>query len=389
MSHRRTKVLAALAVAALALVVFSSIGVAQESPPFPEADSVGLASQDVAPGWEHAVSAEPDLVGVKWSGDPGSEFTVEVQRGTEEWETVSSVGRVDNGPDPNSSEAAHADASATTTNASEPVWVGNDVSAVRVRLDDGAADNVDLQTVDAATPTTPAHSALVVGRVSGWILLAGAVLGLIIVSRRWLVLLVVAALAMAGCVDPGASVPSSIVLRSSWGNDLPWSCYGYPEYSQTVTQAIVHHTVNSNDYTPEDAPNMIRAIWGYHVYTLGYCDIAYNFLIDKYGKVYEGRLGGIENAVVGAHSLNNNYSTTGIALLGTYTTVEPPPGTVASLKNLIAWKFQVHHLDFNQDAMIIGHRDVYATECPGQAVYNLLPSIRADVRARMNSPPAG
>ena len=169
-------------------------------------------------------------------------------------------------------------------------------------------------------------------------------------------------------------------MRSSWGGDLPWACEGLPEWTPTIDKAIVHHTVNSNDYQPADSTKMLRAIWGYHVFTLGYCDIAYNFLLDKFGTKFEGRLGGIENATVGAHSLNNNYRTTGIAMLGTHTTVQPPAVELQALIDVIVYKFKVHKLDGKSDNQIVGHRDVTATECPGEAAYKTLPLIRFVVR---------
>jgi hypothetical protein len=175
------------------------------------------------------------------------------------------------------------------------------------------------------------------------------------------------------------------VPRSQWAPDLPWNwdaCPGGPEYTY-VANAIVHHTVNSNNYGPGDAVGIMRGIWAYHVQSLGYCDIAYNFIIDNYGVPYEGRLGGIDAPVLGAHAINWNTGTTGIAILGTFTSVLPGGGALGTLENLIRWKFKIHGVNpFDIDyAHILGHRDTSATECPGDALYNYLPNTRNNVKA--------
>jgi hypothetical protein len=387
----RTKLLGALAAVALVLVVGTSIGAAQETPPLPKVDEVPLAGAVTTPGGEDTVAVDSNLVGVQWDGDPAAEFSVEVQHADGAWETIGDVGRADNGPDPGTKDAARA--ATVAENASEPVWVGDDAQAVRVALAEdapaAATDDVTLQTVDAETVGGPVHSTLIAGRISGWVLLAGAVVGLLVTSRRGRVMLVagaVGAVALTGCVASSSPPPpAGMVMRSSWGGDLPWACEGLPEWAPTIDKAIVHHTANSNSYQPSDSTKMLRAIWGYHVFTLGYCDIAYNFLLDQFGTPFEGRLGGIENATVGAHSLNNNVGTTGIAMLGTYTTEQPPAVELQALIDVITWKFQVHKLDGKSDKQIIGHRDVNATECPGEAAYKTLPLIRFVVRQNLEA----
>jgi hypothetical protein len=213
-----------------------------------------------------------------------------------------------------------------------------------------------------------------------------------VVRRRRALAVVIATVVLVGtaCMptkDGGAtrSIPDGIVPRSQWAPDLGWNssaCPGGPEYAY-VANAIVHHTVNSNNYGPGDAAGIMRGIWAYHVQSLGYCDIAYNFIIDNYGVPYEGRLGGIDQPVIGAHALNWNKGTTGIAILGTFSSVLPSGGALGTLENLIRWKFEIHGVNpFDVDyAHILGHRDTFATECPGDALYNYLPFTRGNVKA--------
>jgi hypothetical protein len=239
-------------------------------------------------------------------------------------------------------------------------------------------------------PTGPTK--LGVGQGLAGAALASLVIAFIVRRRRVLAIIVVALVALAACAptkDGGgggsSSIPGGIVSRESWGGDLGWNwaaCPNGPEYTW-VGAAIVHHTVNNNNYGPGDSVPMIRGIWAYHVNTLGYCDIAYNFVIDNYGTPFEGRRGGIDQPVLGAHSLNHNQGTTGIAILGTFTGAPPSGVTEGILSDLIRWKFKIHGVNpFEENAAhIYGHRDVFATECPGQALYNDLPNIRWAVKA--------
>ena len=109
--------------------------------------------------------------------------------------------------------------------------------------------------------------------------------------------------------------------------------------------AFVHHTASGNSYSRSQAPAVVRAIYYYHVKGAGFNDLGYNFLIDRFGTVYEGRYGGVSEGVVGAHTLGFNTSSTGVALMGTFTSSPPPSAALTSLKKLLAWKLDVHHVD--------------------------------------------
>jgi flagellar hook assembly protein FlgD len=190
----------------------------------------------------------------------------------------------------------------------------------------------------------------------------------------------------------------TIVLRSQWGADEDWRT-GSPDFAP-LKMAFVHHTAGSNSYAASDAPAIVRGIYYYHTHTLGWSDIGYNFLIDRYGVIYEGRYGGITNAPIGAHVLGFNTSSTGISVMGTFSTVQPPSAAVTSLKRLLAWKLDVHHVNPLAKAemlcrttqkytegqivtfpVISGHRQANWTACPGDAFYALLPAVRSSVGA--------
>jgi hypothetical protein len=135
-----------------------------------------------------------------------------------------------------------------------------------------------------------------------------------------------------------------IVKRSGWGADLAGGgCppRGPPEYG-TVQAAVIHHTVNANDYTPEEAPSIVLGICRFHLYGNGWNDIGYNALVDRYGTLYEGRAGGLKQPVVGAQAQGFNSETTSIASIGDHTSETPTPEAQGSIIRYLAWKMAVN-----------------------------------------------
>ncbi|MGW7691556.1 peptidoglycan recognition protein family protein [Streptomyces asiaticus] len=199
--------------------------------------------------------------------------------------------------------------------------------------------------------------------------------------------------ANAGAARYSAPRPS-IVTRAGWGADEKIRETGHV-YSKTVKVAFIHHTVTGNNYSCSQAPSVVRSIYRYHVKSLGWRDYGYNFTIDKCGKIYEGRSGGVTKAVRGAHTLGFNTNSMGIAVLGTFTSKKPSAKAVKAVAKLTAWKlglFQRNprgttHLvsgggnKYKKGAnvklhVIAGHRDGFATECPGKRLYEKLGSVR-------------
>jgi flagellar hook assembly protein FlgD len=148
----------------------------------------------------------------------------------------------------------------------------------------------------------------------------------------------------------------------------------------------------------------VRAIYAYHTKSLHWSDIGYNFLIDRFGTIYEGRYGGVSRGVIGAQAGGFNTGSTGIAVLGTFIDQAPPTETINALERLLAWKLGVSGLDPAGSAtltcgltdkyvlgtnvtfpVIAGHRQANYTECPGDAFYALLPAIRSAVAERIGS----
>ena len=95
-----------------------------------------------------------------------------------------------------------------------------------------------------------------------------------------------------------AALQPTIITRAQWGADE--SLRGSTTLSSTVKAITIHHTAGSNTYTQDTAAAQIRGIYAYDTKTLGWADIAYNFLVDKWERIYEGRAGSITKAVRGA-----------------------------------------------------------------------------------------
>ncbi len=191
----------------------------------------------------------------------------------------------------------------------------------------------------------------------------------------------------------GLPLMPRIVTRKQWGADesLGDTCWA-PRLGRSFKAVFVHHTAGSNTYTRRESPSIVRGIYAYHTQSRGWCDIGYNFLVDRYGTVYEGRAGGIRKPVRGAHSGDYNVDSTGISLMGEFTSTAPTAAMKSALVDLVAWRLGtayrsgVGHAYINgkRFAQISGHRDAMATACPGQVVYDWLPTLRRKVHQRLD-----
>jgi N-acetylmuramoyl-L-alanine amidase-like protein/repeat uncharacterized protein DUF346 len=310
-----------------------------------------IALQHAAPGsvMRLRMPIEASMVGFDWDGR--REGTVRVRAltpsGWSPW--FESEGELEDGPDLSSPEYR-------ARTSSNPVWLGEGVRDIEVRA--GDLPGLRLHVV---------HADL------GW---------------------------RAPAISPAAAdVPQpAIISRAAWGADESWRNCG-PNYSDRVRYAIVHHTVTGNTYSQDEAAAVIRSIYHYHTHGNGWCDIGYNFIVDRYGRVYEGRYGGIARPVLGAQAQGFNWQSTGVALLGTDTLSSEAR---SALVKLLAWKLDWHQIDPTAQIQVTsngsdkypegtvvtvntisGHRDVYLTACPGEAIYGQLPQIRNDVAAEI------
>jgi hypothetical protein len=281
----------------------------------------------------------------------------------------------------------HAPDTGTGERASDPVWTGG-------------SDELQLRLAHAPRAPIRVHFVAVPGALRRRAA-AGAARSHARARAR-------ARAAQAGGVQPGS--PPPIIPREAWGAAAvpPRSA---PSYG-TVQAAFVHHTVTVNEYAPQDSPAIVLGIAKYHRDTNGWKDIGYNFLVDRYGQVFEGRAGGVDQAVVGAHAQGYNAQATSVAQLGTFSAAPITPQAMSATAQLLGWKLSLHGVPAEGTVVltsgggslnrfpagtlvtvnrICGHRDGDATSCPGDALYAQVPELRTRAAALAGpvAPPEG
>ena len=293
------------------------------------------------------------LLGMRWRGRAEPRIVVRVRRprrGWSRWQAIAA--HADHNPDARGGER--------TSSASDPLWVG-DANAVQYRIS-RRVPGLRLHFVNVGS----------------------------------------------GARARAAQEPQpGFVPREAWGAD---QCRprGAPEYG-AVKAVHVHHTVSLNDYSAAEAPSIVLAICRYHRNSNGWNDIGYNALVDKYGVLYEGRAGGLDQAVVGAQAQGYNAQTSGIANIGDHSAVEQTPQALAAIARFIRWKLGVHGQPLfgtvtlastggptNRFAVgrrvtvprVLGHRDTNSTACPGTALYGQLDELRRMVETGAPGVPA-
>jgi len=310
-----------------------------------------------------------NLVGLRWRGAAEPRVAVRTRRqggGWSQWTTL--YAHAEDAPDPGRGEPA-------PQGTSNPTWVGE-------------ADYVQYR-LSKAVPGLKLHYVNVKGSSTGGDRLRS---GLRRVADN------VASLIPGTPVARAAEARPGMVSRAGWGASDCRPRSG-PSYG-SVKAAYVHHTVSANDYSRSEARSVVLGICRFHRNSNGWNDIGYNFLVDKYGTLYEGRAGGVDRAVVGAQAQGYNSQSTGIANIGTHSSVPQTGAALDAMARLIRWKLPLHGTptsgstvvtsaggDTNRYAAgrdvrirrISGHRDTNLTECPGGALYAQLGDLRARV----------
>jgi hypothetical protein len=305
----------------------------------------------------------------------GARFALRAHTATG-WSAWEAIDPADNLPD------AGREKHASKRTVTDPVWIGS-ADAIGVTVTAGRAPVHDVR-VDVVNTLGDARPATLLTK-------AGRALRSFFTMQP----AVPAANAMT-------STPR-IIRRAQWGANESWR-RANPEYVSTIKMVFIHHTDSGNSYSRSQSAAVVRSIYHYHVFSRGWNDIGYNFLVDRYGQIFEGRYGGIDKAVIGAHTLGFNTYSTGISLIGNYASTAPTYAMLKSLAYVTAWKMDVHHIPpTGTVAMtsngnpkyargrvvamnrISGHRNAYPTACPGNAAYAKLPWLRSAV-ANLGNP---
>ncbi len=197
----------------------------------------------------------------------------------------------------------------------------------------------------------------------------------------------------------------AVVTRAQWGADESLGS-SWNTYLRKVSALYVHHTAGTTSYTRAQAPKLVRGIYAYHTKSLRWSDVGYQFLVDKFGTIYQGRRAATVDNPIGAQAGGYNSYTIGVSALGDYDSVKPSAALVEGITQVLAWKAYQSGLDPLGKATLVtgsssksgtrakngqsvrvnviqGHRDTNYTACPGKYLYADLPDIRADVAQRL------
>ncbi len=184
-----------------------------------------------------------------------------------------------------------------------------------------------------------------------------------------------------------------IYSRAQWGANENLRDKSSLRYG-TVKAGFIHHTVNANDYSAAQVPALLRGIYAYHTQSRGWSDIGYNYLVDRFGRIWEGRYGGVARAVVGAHTLGYNEYAFAMSAIGNFDIAQPPQAVVDAYARLFAWKLSLYNIRADAAKVwvkdrylraINGHRDVGQTACPGRYLYAKIPAVRVAAQQIQNT----
>ncbi|MEU4156853.1 N-acetylmuramoyl-L-alanine amidase [Actinoplanes sp. NPDC026670] len=420
-----------------------------EVPPDPAAQPprirTALSSLDltVAGGEKQRDTERFSLLGVSWS-DPSAEpdGTIEVRTRavkSGKWSGWQKLERADTGPD-----AAEA-ATPGRRGATEPLWAGpSDGVAVRIGGKAGLTKGLRLDLIDPGTESSgrgggepspsgpaepspsaspsesgstpaeepiegdgpvdetveepPAEAPAVVEEQAPAVVEEDPDAGVDSVVQE--VAPAVAAVASEPTVAPTSTAPvkaqfPTYYTRTAWSADE--TIVGSVTDAKVVNAVWVHHTGTTNDYDCTDSAAIVRSIQSNDVKVKGLSDLGYNYMVDKCGRLFEGRRGGVENAIVPAATVGFNTGYAAIAVIGNYETA----ASTAAIETIIAQvaAARLGKYGFNPAAQgtftagvandklaqgtkitvprLSGHRDADATACPGANLYAKLADIRA------------
>ncbi len=257
----------------------------------------------------------------------------------------------DDGPDTATEESARADAMTST----EPLWVG-EATGYQVSVADGDDEGAEVALVRERTTRVLAESTP----------LADAA---------------------------GGPPPFAVQPRSAWNVRTTTT-----SSASSLKMAVVHHTATTNAYSASQVPSILRSMQAYHMDTRGWSDIAYNFLVDRFGTIWEGRGGGMNNAVIGAHAMGFNTGSVGVSVIGNFIGASPPQAALEGVARVVGWRLEAYGVNplaaanFTSGgstsipagqvvyrSTVVGHLEVGATSCPG-AIQGQLQWVRNRAR---------
>jgi hypothetical protein len=332
--------------------------IARSDGPAPTADAGWVGAADVEPGTQ--------MVGLTWIGDDTAEVEVRAESPDGSWSTWTDV---------HGHHGAPAPGEGVGRAGGDPVWLGSDgTERVEVRVASGEVTDLRLDAMRWEAAGSP--RALVADR-------------------------------------PATSAGGpTIYARASWA-PAGWQgwregCSPQPQVMSQLRFSVVHHTAGTNTYSSSDVPGILAGMYRFHTDGQGWCDIAYNLFVDRFGRAWQGRSGSLHDPIQGGHAKGFNTHSVGIALLGqhhpggTPAAVSPTSAALTTLRDLLAWKLSAHNANPRATIDIVslgsprypegqrvrlpviqGHRDSGLTSCPGDLTYSRLAGLRDAVAARI------
>lgn len=376
---------------ALAASVVAASATSAEVVGATEIEPIGVASQDgfeisttalsferdeqggtarIAPAAIELVN-EPEMLIIDTGGDVASFAVRSNNDGVwSDWLDVETP--VDEAPD-----GLGGDEGAGRASAIGPIWIGAGADQIEITLLGGSADRVIVETLRSTMNSDETPKAVPLEEST--------------LEER-------DATAFSTAAPRPPIQPRSRWATRGWRSEND-GCDGGPFLANNVRTVVVHHTVTSNNYASSQVDDILRAIYRTHVDVNGWCDIAYNFAVDRFGTIWEARSGGIDQPVIGGHAKGFNTWTVGVAVLGNHHTAgAPTAASVAAVEALAAWKLSLHGVDplgvnwlqnrssspphrFPERAWvempaIVGHRDLGLTACPGNLLYPSIAGMR-------------
>ncbi|MDO5662210.1 MAG: S-layer homology domain-containing protein [Brachybacterium sp.] len=261
--------------------------------------------------------------------------------------------------------------------AAEPVWLGE-------------VDEIEIQAITTGTDVSE--------RVTAHVLTTSPTTQEVTRSRQRMA---AASTTTGDATGPGGP---AVITRAQWGANESWT--RRVGAANDLRAVVLHHTAGNNGYSRASAPQLVRGILSYHTQTLGWADLGYNVLIDRFGQIYEGRAGGLHRHINGAHALGFNSGTFGIAVMGNHQSVQASAEARESVMAIAAWKLlATFRTDVSETASwtvgvdgarwprgsvrslprFFGHRDVNFTDCPGTSLYGQMASLRWGIQSRIDS----
>lgn len=366
-----------------------------ETDPAPDDPAGPTVPETVVAGSSHTVDLVPgtQMIGFSWTGAPRAsvEFRTRDHGSWSVWETFEAdPGEGPDGPSERSGDA--------------PVWLGGkgsdqvevrigdqdlaEFEVLRIHWDEAESATESTESTGSTEPTEPATGSAEDDPAEA-----------------------PAARMMNATGTSAGPVPQPrINLRSTWApggwrSDIS-GCGSSVPYNSSISHAVVHHTATSNSYSQAQVPGIIAGMYRYHTDSLRWCDLAYNFVVDKYGGIWQGRSGDLDRFPQGGHARGFNSTSVGVTLLGQYhpgaspAAARPTDVQISSLQQVLAWKLDQAGIDPTGTARVTSlgstsypagttvtlptinpHQATSSTVCPGTYVMERMAEVRTGAKA--------